>query len=151
MRRPHAVPAFAGSRVPAALSLCVALVLADVPLVAGQGGAGAGQRAGGQDKPATAATGRVRVPTSHANVHASPSTGAVLLVMAPKGTTLTVTGRDKEWVQVELSPELRRTGLVVRWYNNENRGWMHDSTVEVIPPKPSPDHANGHPPLGVRD
>ena len=74
--------------------------------------------------------------TSHANVHVGPSTGAVLLVMAPKGTTLTVTGRDKEWVQVELTPELRKTGLVVRWYNNETRGWMHDSTVEVIQPKP---------------
>jgi hypothetical protein len=114
----------------------VALVLANVPLTGGQGGAGAGQRAGGQDKPATAATGRVRVPTSHANVHVGPSTGAVLLVMAPQGTTLTVTGRDKEWVQVELTPELRKTGLVVRWYNGETRGWMHDSTVEFLEAKP---------------
>jgi len=122
--------------VPAALALAVVLVLANVPVAAGQGGAGAGQRAGGQDRPATAATGRVRVPTSHANVHVGPSTGAVLLVMAPKGTTLTVTGRDKEWVQVELTAELRKTGLVIRWYNNETRGWMHDSTVEVIPPRP---------------
>ena len=95
--------------------LAVAVALAHVTLVAGQGGAGAGQRAAGQDKPAAAASGRVRVPTSHANVHVSPSTGAVLLVMAPKGTTLTVTGRDKEWIQVELTPELRKTGLVVRW------------------------------------
>ena len=116
--------------------LAVAVALAHVTLVAGQGGAGAGQRAAGQDKPAAAASGRVRVPTSHANVHVSPSTGAVLLVMVPKGTTLTVTGRDKEWIQVELTPELRKTGLVVRWYNNETRGWMHDSTVEVVPPKP---------------
>lgn len=136
MRWPHGARWFAGRRVPAAWSLCVALALANVPVVAGQGGAGAGQRAGGQDTPATADSGRVRVPTSHANVHVGPSTGAVLLVMAPKGTTLTVTGRDKEWIQVELIPELRRTGLVVRWYNNENRGWMHDSTVEVIQPKP---------------
>ncbi len=136
MPRPHAVRRFAGRRVPAALSLGVAVVLANVPFVAGQGGAGAGQRAGAQDKPAAADTGRVRVPTSHANVHVGPSTGAVLLVMAPKGTTLTVTGRDKEWVQVELTPELRKTGLVVRWYNNESRGWMHDSTVEVVQPKP---------------
>ena len=134
MQRPHDVGSLVGRGVPAALS--VALALAHVPLLAGQGGAGAGQRAGGQDKPATAATGRVRVPTSHANVHVGPSTGAVLLVMASKGTTLTVTGRDKEWIQVELTPELRKTGLVVRWYNNETRGWMHDSTVEAVPPKP---------------
>ena len=134
MQRPHDVGWLVGRGVPAALS--VALALAHVPLLAGQGGAGAGQRAGGQDKPATAATGRVRVPTSHANVHVGPSTGAVLLVMASKGTTLTVTGRDKEWIQVELTPELRKTGLVVRWYTNETRGWMHDSTVEAVPPKP---------------
>ena len=136
MQRPHDVGWLVGRGVPAALSLSVALALAHVPLLAGQGGAGAGQRAGGQDKPATAATGRVRVPTSHANVHVGPSTGAVLLVMAPKGTTLTVTGRDKEWIQVELTPELRKSGLVVRWYNNETRGWMHDSTVEAVQPKP---------------
>ena len=123
----------------AALLLCVAVALAHVTLVAAQGGAGAGQRAGGQDKPATTATGRVRVPTSHSNVHVSPSTGAVLLVMAPKGTTLTVTGRDKEWLQVELTPELRKTGLVVRWYNSETRGWMHDSTVEFLPKPPGAD------------
>ena len=136
MQSPHTAGWFAGRRVPAALVLCVALVETSGSVVAGQGGAGAGQRAGAQDKPATADSGRVRVPTSHANVHVGPSTGAVLLVMAPKGTTLTVTGRDKEWVQVELTPDLRTTGLVVRWYNNETRGWMHDSTVEAIPPKP---------------
>jgi hypothetical protein len=116
------------------LSVFALLSLLHAP-VQGQGGAGAGQRAGGQDKPAAAATGRVRVPTSHANIHVSPSTGAVLLVMAPKGTTLNVVGRDKEWVQVELTPELRKTGIVVRWYQNETRGWMHDSTVQVVDAK----------------
>lgn len=80
---------------------------------------------------------RVRVPTSYANVHMGPSSGQEVLVLVPKGTVLSVVGRDKEWVQVQLPPELRKTGMVMRWYKNENRGWMHDSTVEVIKP-PSP-------------
>lgn len=76
--------------------------------------------------------GRVRVPTSHANVHMGPTTGAEVLVLVPRGTILTVVARDKEWIQVRLTPELRKTGLVMRWYKNEDRGWMHDSTVEAL-------------------
>jgi hypothetical protein len=45
---------------------------------------------------------------------------------------LNVLGRDKEWVQVQLTPEMRKTAMVFRWYKNEDRGWMHDSTVEVV-------------------
>ena len=41
-----------------------------------------------------------------------------------------ILGRRGEWVQVQLSPELRKTGMVMRWYENETSGWMHDSTVE---------------------
>jgi uncharacterized protein YgiM (DUF1202 family) len=75
---------------------------------------------------------RVRVPTSYANVHRGPSSGQEVLVLVPKGTVLTVLGRDREWLQVQLTPELRKTGMVMRWYKNEDRGWMHDSTVEVV-------------------
>jgi uncharacterized protein YgiM (DUF1202 family) len=75
---------------------------------------------------------RVRVPTSYANVHMGPSSGQEVLVLVPRGTVLTVVGRDKEWIQVQLSPELRKTGMVMRWYKNETRGWMHDSTVEPV-------------------
>lgn len=75
---------------------------------------------------------RVRVPTSYANVHMSASSGAEVLVLVPRGTVLTVLGRDKEWIQVRLTPEVRKTGMVMRWYKNEDRGWMHDSTVEVV-------------------
>jgi uncharacterized protein YgiM (DUF1202 family) len=75
---------------------------------------------------------RVRVPTSHANVHMGPSSGQEVLVLVPRDTVLTVLGRDKEWIQVQLTPELRKTGMVMRWYKNEDRGWMHDSTVEVV-------------------
>jgi uncharacterized protein YgiM (DUF1202 family) len=75
---------------------------------------------------------RVRVPTSYANVHMGPGSGSEVLVLVPRGTILTVLGRDKEWIQVRLTPELRKTGMVMRWYKNEDRGWMHDSTVEVV-------------------
>ena len=75
---------------------------------------------------------RVRVPTSHANIHMGPSSGQQVLVLAPRGTVLTVTDRRGEWIQVQLSPELRKAGMVLRWYKNEDRGWMHDSTVEKV-------------------
>ena len=74
---------------------------------------------------------RVRVPTSHANVHKGPNTTTEVLVLVPRDTVLTVLARDKEWVQVRLTPELRKTGMVMRWYQNEDRGWMHDSTVSA--------------------
>jgi uncharacterized protein YgiM (DUF1202 family) len=75
---------------------------------------------------------RVRVPTSYANVHMGPGSGSEVLVLVPRGTILTVLGRDKEWIQVRLTPELRKSGMVMRWYKNEDRGWMHDSTVEAV-------------------
>jgi uncharacterized protein YgiM (DUF1202 family) len=78
---------------------------------------------------------RVRVPTSFANVHMGPTTGQQVLVLVPRGAVLEVLGRDKEWIQVRLSPDLRKTGMVMRWYKNEDRGWMHDSTVEAIKPE----------------
>jgi hypothetical protein len=77
---------------------------------------------------------RVRVPTSHANVHKGPNTTTEVLVLVPHDTVLTVLARDKEWIQVRLTPELRKTGMVMRWYKNEDRGWMHDSTVDAVKP-----------------
>lgn len=75
---------------------------------------------------------RVRVPTSHANVHMGPNTTTQVLVLVPRDTVLTVLARDKEWVQVRLTPDLRTRGMLMRWYKNEDRGWMHDSTVELL-------------------
>jgi uncharacterized protein YgiM (DUF1202 family) len=75
---------------------------------------------------------RVRVPSSHANVHKGPNTTTEVLVLVARDTVLTVLARDKEWVQVRLTPELRKTGLVMRWYKDEDRGWMHDSTVVPV-------------------
>ncbi len=72
---------------------------------------------------------RVRVPTTHANVHMGPGSGQEVLVLVPRGTVLTVLARKGEWIQVQLSPELRKTGMLMRWYKNETSGWMHDSTV----------------------
>ena len=89
---------------------------------------------------------QARVPTSHAAVHEGPGSGSALLVLVPRDTVLSVIGRRGEWVQVELSPELRKTGIVIRWYEgkhelvrrgrritigDEKSGWMHDSTVEI--------------------
>ena len=82
-----------------------------------------------RDLAAQAAPERVRVPGRHANVHKGPNTTTEVLVLAPRDAVLTVLARDKEWVQVQLTPELRKTGMVMRWYKNEDRGWMHDSTV----------------------
>lgn len=76
------------------------------------------------------------VPNRGANIHMSSSSGAELLVVVPKGTVLPVIGRKGEWVQVRLSPELRKTSMVMRWYKNEDNGWMHDSTVVISPAKP---------------
>ena len=95
-----------------------------------------------------AAGARARVPTSYANVHDAPSTGSNLLLLVPEGTVLPIIGRRGEWVQVQLSPGLRETGMIVRWYEgrheivrrgvrvvigDEDNGWMHDSTVEILP------------------
>jgi hypothetical protein len=80
----------------------------------------------------SAAPERVRVPTSYANVHMAGSSGAEILVLVPKGTVLTVVARDREWIQVQLTPALRKTGMLMRWYKNEDKGWMHDSTVIPI-------------------
>lgn len=89
---------------------------------------------------------QARVPTSYANIQAAPSSGAALLVVVPEGTVLPIIGRRGEFVQVQLSPELRKTGMVIRWYEGEQNlirrgepitigdeesGWMHDSTVEI--------------------
>lgn len=75
---------------------------------------------------------RVRVLGRHANVHKGPNTTTEVLVLAPRDAVLTVLARDKEWVQVQLTPERRKTGMVMRWYKNEDRGWMHDSTVVAV-------------------
>jgi hypothetical protein len=77
---------------------------------------------------------RVRVKAGHANVQTGPTSGNEVLVLAPKGTVFPVLARRGEWVQVSLSPELRKTGMVMRWYKNENNGWIHDSMLDVVKP-----------------
>lgn len=96
----------------------------------------------------------VRVPArqTHTDVKADASSGSIALVLIPSGTVLPVIGRQGEWVQVELSPELRKIGIPVRWYMNEDRGFVHESTVELgtgpLPPaKPLlPEPAPSQPP-----
>lgn len=86
------------------------------------------------------------MPTSHAAIHDAPTTASTMMLMVPEGTVLPVIGRRGEWVQVQLSPELRETSIILRWYEEqhdivrrgvaltiggEDTGWMHDSTVEI--------------------
>ena len=120
---------FTTARVPL---VCAVLYLAVAPLAAVQG-------RGGQGTPASAEapkpTGEiVRVKAGHANTHTGPTSGNEVLVLVAKGTMLQVLGRRGEWIQVALSPELRKTGMVMRWYKNENNGWIHDSMLEVVKP-----------------
>lgn len=113
-----------------ALAFCTVLLLAVVaPLAAEQrGGQGTGVSA-----EAPKPTGEVvRVKAGHANIHTGPTSGNEVLVLAAKGTQLAVLARRGEWIQVGLSQELRKTGMVMRWYKNENNGWIHDSMVEVV-------------------
>jgi hypothetical protein len=118
---------------PAAVLFVFALLLS-----AGSSGTSAQGQRGGQGRADQAAAnapviGRARVPTSHANVHNGPSTGNELIVVVAKDTILPVIGRRGEWLQVRLSPELRKTGIVMRWYEKEISGWVHDSTVVMLP------------------
>ncbi len=116
----------------------IALMLACI--APGQAGAQGQPQRGGQGQsiqaPADAKVlATVRVPTSHANIHSGPSTGNEVLVLAAQGTVMPMVGRRGEWVQVQLSPEMRKTGILMRWYKNETSGWMHDSTVEFLTPE----------------
>jgi uncharacterized protein YgiM (DUF1202 family) len=113
--------------------LGVLIVVLILPVIAhGQRGRGQGRGAEAQAPPPTGE--RVRVKAGHANIQTGPTSGNEVLVLAAKGTVLPVLARRGEWVQVGLSPELRKTGMVMRWYKNENNGWIHDSLLEVVKP-----------------
>ena len=113
--------------------LCIIVLALALPCAADA------QQRGGQGQPAAAKapppTGeRVRVKVGHANVHMGPTTVNEVIVLAPKGTVLPVLGRRGEWVHVGISPALRKTGMVMRWYKNESNGWVHDSMLEAAKP-----------------
>jgi Bacterial SH3 domain len=116
--------------------VCAMAVVLMLPLDASaQRGRGRGGQGQGASTEAPKPTGElVRVKAGHANIHTGPSSGNEVLVLAAKGTVLPVLARRGEWVQVGLSPELRKTGMVMRWYKNENNGWIHDSMLEVVKP-----------------
>ena len=111
----------------------VLIVVLVLPAVAhAQRGRGQGRGAAAQAPQPTGE--RVRVKTGHANVHTGPTSGNEVLLLAAKGTILPVLARRGEWIQVGLSPELRKTGLVMRWYKSENNGWIHDVKHRVVKP-----------------
>jgi uncharacterized protein YgiM (DUF1202 family) len=112
---------------------CVLAIVLVLPAgVLGQRGRGQGQSPPGGAAAPKPTGERVRVKAGHANVHTGPTSGNEVLVLAPKGSVLPVLARRGEWVQVGLSPELRKTGMVMRWYKNEDNGWVHDSMVDVV-------------------
>jgi hypothetical protein len=114
---------------------CVIGVLAYPAAAYAQRGRGRGGQGTGASAEAPKPTGeRVRVKAGHANVHSGPTSGNEVLLLAVKDTVLPVLARRGEWVQVGLSPELRKTGMLMRWYKNENNGWIHDSMLEVVAP-----------------
>jgi len=111
--------------------LSMLTVVLMLPLTAyAQRGRGQGRGAEAQAPKPTGE--RVRVKAGHANVHTGPTSGNEVLVLAAKGTVLPVLARRGEWIQVGLSPELRKTGVVMRWYKNESNGWIHDSMIDVV-------------------
>jgi uncharacterized protein YgiM (DUF1202 family) len=116
------------------LSLCAVLFLVfGAPMAAEQRGRGGqGTAASGEVPKPTGEV--VRVKAGHANIHTGPTSGNEVLVLAAKGTQLPVLAHRGEWVQVALSNELRKTGMVMRWYKNENNGWIHDSMLDVVKP-----------------
>src|SRR6188474_1089712 len=116
------------------LSLCAVLLLvfAAPPAAEQRGRGGQGTAAAGEVPKPTGEV--VRVKAGHANIQTGPTSGNEVLVLAAKGTLLPVLARRGEWVQVGLSPELRKTGMVMRWYKNESNGWVHDSMLEVVKP-----------------
>jgi hypothetical protein len=76
----------------------------------------------------------IRVPErqTHTDVKAEASSGSIVIVLIPSGTTLPVIKRQGEWLQVKLSPALRHAGIPMRWYKNEDLGFVHESTVDVM-------------------
>jgi uncharacterized protein YgiM (DUF1202 family) len=122
----------------AAIALLLPGIAPGQALAQGQAPGQAPRGGQGQAVPAPAdakVLAQVRVPTNHANVHSGPSSGNEVLVLAAKGTVMPMVGRRGEWIQVQLSPEIRKTGMVMRWYKNETSGWVHDSTVEFVTPE----------------
>jgi hypothetical protein len=118
-----------------AFAAAVALLLPALSLAQGQtprGGQGEAVLAPADAK----VLAQVRVPVAHANIHSGPSTGNEVIVLAAKGTVMPMVGRRGEWIQVQLSPEIRKTGMPMRWYKNEGSGWVHDSMVEFVTPEP---------------
>jgi hypothetical protein len=102
----HPPARFIAGRLLIVASCLAVLVVAHLswPAIASAQPQRGGQAVAPQD-PTLKATGeRVRVPTSHANIQAAPSSGAQILVLAPRGTVLNVVGRCKDQGRGILKP-----------------------------------------------
>jgi hypothetical protein len=110
------------------------IALASLLPVSASAQRGRGQGRGAEAEAPKPTGERVRIKTGHANVQTGPTSGNEVLWLAPRGTVLPVLARRGEWIQVALTPDLRKTGMVMRWYKNENNGWIHDSMLDVLKP-----------------
>ena len=116
------------------LSLCALMVTLLIPaFVSGQGRGRGGQPGSppGANVPRTV-IGQVRVTAVSANVHATPTTAAIVIVNVPQGTILNIFEQRGPWFAVQLTPELRKASTPVRWYRGETVGYMHSSTAEIV-------------------
>lgn len=114
--------------------LCALMVTLLIPaFVSGQGRGRGGQPGSppGASAPKTV-TGQVRVTAVAANVHATPTSAAIVIVNVPQGTVLNIFEQRGPWFAVQLTPELRKTSTPLRWYRGETVGYMHSSTAEII-------------------
>ncbi|MEO8069895.1 MAG: hypothetical protein ABI652_00715 [Acidobacteriota bacterium] len=118
--------------------LFVVAILAIVPAdMFGQGrgrGGGQGGPAGGRGQQGpTVVIGQVKF-VKGANIHATPSTAAIVLATVSPGLVLDIYEHRGVWYAVALTPDLRQKATPIRWYRNETRGFVHDSTVELVAP-----------------
>src|SRR6187431_3346183 len=90
--------------------VAIALLLPTLAFAQGQPARG-GQGEAVLAAPDAKALAQVRVPVAHANIHSGPSTGNEVIVLAAKGTVMPMVARRGEWIQVQLSPEMRKTGM----------------------------------------
>ena len=120
-------------------SIFILIVALLVPVFVDGQGRGRGGQPGsppGANVPRTV-IGRVRVTAVSANVHATPTTAAIVIVNLPQGTILNIFEQRGPWFAVQLTPELRKASTPVRWYRGETVGYMHSSTAEIIDSSPS--------------
>ncbi len=87
---------------------------------------------------------------THTDVKQGSSSGSVVLVLVPKGTALPLIKRQGEWIQVKLSPELRKTGIPMRRYRTRMPAGFTSQRWKCVKAH-RPRHPNSHLRLRARN